>query len=35
MRLNVTIQEAQIWLGSDSAETSLQLDVLKAAPVAT
>jgi uncharacterized protein YaeQ len=30
MRLNVTIQEAQIWLGSESGETSLQLQVLKA-----
>jgi uncharacterized protein YaeQ len=30
MRLNVTIQESQVWLGSESAETSLQLHVLKA-----
>lgn len=32
MRLNVTIQESQIWVGSGPAETSLQLDVLKASP---
>lgn len=30
MRLNVTIQEAQIWIGSESGETSLQLQLLKA-----
>lgn len=30
MRLNVTIQESQIWIGSESAEASLQLRVLKA-----
>ena len=30
MRLDVTIQESQIWLGSDAGETSLQLRVLKA-----
>jgi uncharacterized protein YaeQ len=30
MRLDVTIQESQVWIGSNSAETSLQLQVLKA-----
>jgi uncharacterized protein YaeQ len=30
MRLNVTIQESQVWIGSESTEVSLQLDVLKA-----
>jgi uncharacterized protein YaeQ len=30
MRLDVNIQESQIWLGSDAGETSLQLRVLKA-----
>ena len=35
MRLNVTIQESQVWMGSDSAEASLQFDVLKAAAPAT
>jgi uncharacterized protein YaeQ len=29
MRLDVTIQEGQIWLGSAAGETSLQLQVLK------
>lgn len=32
MRLTVTIQESQIWLGTEAAEASLQLDVLKASP---
>lgn len=30
MRLDVTIQESQIWLGSNAGEASLQLQVLKA-----
>jgi uncharacterized protein YaeQ len=34
MRLAITIQEAQIWVGSGSRDTSLQLDVLKASPAA-
>lgn len=29
MRLNVTIQESQVWIGSESKEVSVQLDVLK------
>lgn len=33
MRLHVTIQESQIWLGSDAGETTLQMQVLK--PAAT
>jgi uncharacterized protein YaeQ len=32
MTLDVTIQEAQIWVGSGLREASLQLDVLKASP---
>ena len=32
MSLNVTIQESQIWIGTASGETSLQLDVLKPSP---
>ena len=32
MTIDVTIQEAQIWVGSNSREASLQLDVLKAPP---
>ena len=32
MRLTVTLQDAQIWIGADARETSLQLEVLKAWP---
>jgi uncharacterized protein YaeQ len=32
MRVDVTIQESQIWLGSGSREVSLKLGVLKAPP---
>jgi uncharacterized protein YaeQ len=35
MRIDVTIQESQIWLGSDLAQASLQLQVLKSAAAAT
>lgn len=31
MRLNVTIQESQVWIGSATGDVSLQLDVLKLA----
>ena len=29
MRLNVTVQESQVWIGSDASEASLQLRILK------
>jgi uncharacterized protein YaeQ len=32
MRLTVTLQESQIWVGADPREASLQLDILKASP---